>query len=62
MVAPAALSISVVIPVHNGGDSFHECLSSLAESAIAPDEIIVVSDADTDGFLVGSARIWCKSN
>ncbi len=62
MVISTELSISVIIPVHNGGESFRRCLSSLEESAISPDEIIVVSDADTDGFLVGSARIWCESN
>lgn len=43
------VSVSVIIPVHNGGDIFRSCLSSLDESTVSPDEVIVVSDADTDG-------------
>jgi glycosyltransferase involved in cell wall biosynthesis len=42
-------SISVIIPVHNGGDAFRQCLSSLAAAVPQPDEIIVVADGDTDG-------------
>lgn len=49
MFTPVKASISVIIPVHNGGESFRQCLSSLKKSKISPDEIIVVSDADTDG-------------
>ncbi|WOD37563.1 glycosyltransferase [Nodosilinea sp. E11] len=43
------LTISVVIPVHNGGESFRRCLNSLKQSSQQPDEIIVVADGDTDG-------------
>ncbi|MEO1297785.1 MAG: glycosyltransferase [Cyanobacteria bacterium J06636_16] len=43
------VSISVVIPVYNGGNSFKQCLESIAASVRAPDEVIVVSDGDTDG-------------
>lgn len=43
------LSISIVIPVHNGGDSFRKCLASIVESTRCPNEVIVVSDGDTDG-------------
>jgi glycosyltransferase involved in cell wall biosynthesis len=42
-------TISVIIPVHNGGTKFRMCLQSLASSVPAPEEIIVVSDGDTDG-------------
>jgi len=42
-------TISVIIPVHNGGENFRRCLTSLAESATHPDEIIVVADGDSDG-------------
>jgi glycosyltransferase involved in cell wall biosynthesis len=42
-------SISIVIPVYNGGDSFRRCLESLKSSSQQPDEVIVVSDGDTDG-------------
>ena len=41
-------SLSVIIPVHNGGDKFRRCLQSLQESLRQPDEIIVVADGDTD--------------
>lgn len=47
MVAP--LEISLVIPVYNGGESFRRCLASVQESIRSPDELIVVSDGDTDG-------------
>lgn len=43
------LSISVVIPVYNGGESFRRCLDSLKQSSRQPDEVIVVADGDTDG-------------
>lgn len=43
------LSISVIIPVFNGGNSFRRCLASLQESLVTPLEIIVVADGDTDG-------------
>ncbi|MGF1518693.1 MAG: glycosyltransferase family 2 protein [Nodosilinea sp.] len=43
------LSISVIIPVHNGGESFRRCLASLRQSSRQPDEVIVVADGDTDG-------------
>ncbi|MEM6423938.1 MAG: glycosyltransferase family 2 protein [Cyanobacteria bacterium P01_C01_bin.73] len=42
-------SISVVIPVYNGGENFRACLHSFSHSQCAPDQIIVVSDGDTDG-------------
>jgi GT2 family glycosyltransferase len=41
--------LSVIIPVHNGGDDLHRCLSALAASTRLPDEVIVVDDASTDG-------------
>lgn len=41
--------VSVIIPVYNGGEAFHHCLSSLKQSSRQPDEIIVVADGDTDG-------------
>ena len=46
---PSSINISIVIPVYNGGDAFHSCLASIRESLRSPDEIIVVSDGDTDG-------------
>jgi GT2 family glycosyltransferase len=45
----AELSVSVIVPVHNGGEKFRRCLTSLKESHPPPREIIVVADGDTDG-------------
>lgn len=42
-------TISVIIPVHNGGAAFRRCLASLAVAASPPGEVIVVADGDTDG-------------
>jgi len=42
-------TVSVVIPVHDGGTMFRKCLQNLAASNLAPEEIIVVSDGDSDG-------------
>jgi len=49
MPLPEQLRVSVIIPVHNGGDSFRRCLSSLAKTVPPPSEVIVVADGDTDG-------------
>ncbi|MEM8809000.1 MAG: glycosyltransferase family 2 protein [Cyanobacteria bacterium P01_G01_bin.38] len=40
--------ISVVIPVHNGGENFVHCLSSLAAVQTCCREVIVVADGDSD--------------
>ncbi len=42
-------TLSVIIPVHNGGENFRRCLSSLRRADPGPTEIIVVADGDTDG-------------
>ena len=42
-------TVSVVIPVHNGGTKFRRCLLSVAASTPPPKEIIVVADGDSDG-------------
>ncbi|MEI6084582.1 MAG: glycosyltransferase [Verrucomicrobiota bacterium] len=39
-------ALSVIIPVHNGGAKFRQCLASLTP---APLDIIVVANGDTDG-------------
>lgn len=43
------MDISVVIPVHNGGDAFRRCLDGLVRSTVEPIEIIVVPDGESDG-------------
>ena len=55
----SSIGISIVIPVYNGGDSFRKCLASINESLRLPDEVVVVSDGDTDGSCCG--RVWCAS-
>ena len=60
MHTPDRVSISIIIPVHNGGDSFRQCLASVAESTIAIDEVIVVSDADTDGSWLVAQEFGAK--
>lgn len=41
--------LSVIIPVHNGGDNLIRCLESVAASTRPPEEIVVVDDCSTDG-------------
>jgi GT2 family glycosyltransferase len=48
-ITRAEVSVSVIVPVHNGGENFRRCLGSLKESHLRPIEIIVVADGDTDG-------------
>ena len=48
-MAKSSIGISIVIPVYNGGENFAKCLASINTSLRVPDEVIVVSDADTDG-------------
>ncbi|MFQ5912206.1 MAG: glycosyltransferase [Nitrospinota bacterium] len=48
MSPPSELSISVIVPVRNGGRDFLRCLSSICESVHPPSEIIVVVDGDAD--------------
>jgi glycosyltransferase involved in cell wall biosynthesis len=47
--APTWSTISVIVPVHNGGSNFRQCLESLTATDPAPSELIVVADGDTDG-------------
>lgn len=43
------MNLSVIIPVHDGGDNLRLCLEALEDSIRPPDEVIVVDDASTDG-------------
>ena len=49
MISTADPTVSVIIPVHNGGSYFRTCLSKLAEAVPRPIEIIVVADGESDG-------------
>jgi GT2 family glycosyltransferase len=42
----SSLSISVIIPVFNGGKAFSHCLASLKNSSLSPLEVIVVVDGN----------------
>jgi GT2 family glycosyltransferase len=43
------LTVSVIIPVHNGGDKFRRCLLSVKALRTPPAEVIVVADGNSDG-------------
>lgn len=43
------LTVSVVIPVHNGGQDLHKCLDAIAASAYPVFECVIVDDASDDG-------------
>ena len=49
MIYTSDPTISVIVPVHNGGAYFRTCLSKLAQAVPKPIEIIVVADGDSDG-------------
>jgi glycosyltransferase involved in cell wall biosynthesis len=40
--------ISIIIPVHNGGETFRRCLKALSQTKYEPWECIVVDDGSTD--------------
>jgi GT2 family glycosyltransferase len=42
------MKLSIIVPVHNGGDDLRRCLQALRESPRAPDQLIAVDDASTD--------------
>lgn len=47
---PGRLRLSVVIPVHDGGEAFDRCLLAVARSVGAPPfEVVVVDDGSADG-------------
>lgn len=58
MNAKAPPSLSVIVPVHNGGTKLVEALQGLAASDLAPElwELIVVDDASSDGSAEAAAR------
>jgi GT2 family glycosyltransferase len=45
---PRRPSLSVVIPVRNGGDNFERCLRRLRDSFLTDYELIVIDDGSTD--------------
>jgi len=51
------MKLTVIVPVHNGGEALFRCLSALAGSARRPDEVIVVDDGSTDGSATMADRL-----
>ncbi|NJN16602.1 MAG: glycosyltransferase [Oscillochloris sp.] len=49
LTAPTRPTVSVIVPVYNGGEAFRRCLEALRSTDPAPYELIVVADGDTDG-------------
>jgi GT2 family glycosyltransferase len=54
------MRLSVVVPVHNGGEGLRLCLQALAASARPPDEVIVVDDGSTDGSAALAAALAAR--
>ena len=44
-----SVTVSLIVPVHNGGEAFGRCLRGLAELSPQPNQIIVVADGESDG-------------
>jgi len=42
-------SLTVIVPVLNGGEDFRRCLQSIRQGDTQPQELIVVNDGSTDG-------------
>lgn len=48
MPEPTEFSISVIVPVYNGGETIRATIEHLLRQSLPPDEIIVVDDGSTD--------------
>ena len=59
-VAANTQTVSVIIPVHNGGAQFRQCLASLTKASSTADEIIVVADGDSDGSWILAQELGIK--
>ena len=49
MTSSVSPTISIIVPVHNGGEHFHRCLKNLSRTEPSPHEIIIVADGESDG-------------
>lgn len=49
MAKKTQYTVSIIIPVHNGGDKFKMCIESVGLCSPPPLEIIVVADGESDG-------------
>ena len=64
MIDPAesaqGITVSVIVPVHNGGPHFRRCLARLEVTSPPPFEIIVVAVGDTDGSGAYAERLGLR--
>ena len=58
---PPAPTVTVIVPVYNGGPNFQRCLTSLTQAVPCPLEIIVVADGDTDGSWQTAVEFGAKT-
>src|SRR5262245_10094199 len=58
--APGRPTISLIIPVYNGGLNFRRCLESVVAALPAADEVIVVADGDTDGSWIVATELGAR--
>ena len=58
--SPTEFSVSVIVPVYNGGEKFRLCLECLKNALPRPAEIIVVADGDTDGSWQLARAFGCR--
>jgi glycosyltransferase involved in cell wall biosynthesis len=54
------MRISVIVPVHNGGENLRRCLQGVAAATRPPDETIVVDDGSTDGSAADAAALSAR--
>ena len=52
--------LSVIVPVHNGGEGLRRCLQGLAASSRPPDEVITVDDGSTDTSAADAAALGAR--
>ena len=55
-----SMRISVIVPVHNGGEDLRRCLQGLATSTRPPDEVIVVDDGSTDASAAHAVALGAR--
>lgn len=53
-------TVTVIIPVYDGGEAFHTVLSAVLRASPSPDEVIVVSDGATDASADIAARLGAR--
>lgn len=58
-MVPSHLTLSIIIPVYNGGQKFRSCLQSVFTLTPRPLEVIVVADGDTDGSRMVAEEYGC---